>query len=903
MIDSNCTENPHGFVVRKSVATMTGVILAAVATVNTAQAQEQADQTDTAQAQGAGVLEEVVITGSYIRGVEPTGTQVIGITAEDVTVTGATDSNALLSSVPQVSNLFNERSTISPAGTNQVQIVRPNLRNLPGGNLATGAATLILMDGHRIPSVGVNQSAPDADMIPPGMIERVDLATDGGSAIYGSDAIGGVINFVTRRKVDGIELTGSYGVADDYDQYDGNLTAGTQWNSGSVYASYSTSERGELLFKDRDWAKTLLWGDGLGSELRCTPANVSAGGVNYAMPDLQPNTENRCDPSQQGALSPKQTRDNLFAGVSQDIGDTLVLDLKGFYSERTVQNRRPPSLGQVVINASNPYYMDVNGTNSTQNVAFDFVPYQGESPGHAETKFKAWNLTPEVKWEFADDWVLSTLLDYGKSKTTYNQPDVNASLMQEYASGTTLEDAINPYSIADTVNTQLLDNVLDWNLVGQSKGQLFDARAIVDGPIFSLPGGEVRIAVGAEYLDEKFEQRKGNTVDGGVGTLPWADANRDVKSAFAELQIPIVGSGNNIPFVESIDLSLAIRYDDYSDFGSTSNPKVGLNYNPVDWLTLRGNWGESFNAPSLVDLVESQNSLSSIYPFVPIRPPNVPIPPGSWAMALQGAQPGLKPQTATTWSAGFDMLPPIVEGLQVSASYYVIDFEDALNRPPVFDANLFFGNPGYSQYYILNPTNAQIAAAAATTVNPEVVDPLLVPGGPYTFEIIDFRTTNLSNSRIKGLDAAINYVTDLSFGTLELGVGGNYRLTSQNQLGPGLPYVSDLDYGQPLYTVSTRAGLTRGNFRTRVTWNYRDGYKQRPADNVYNDHVDAFDVIDLFFGYDMNGTGWAEELSFNLNVQNVLDSNPPVSKVDNGDGFANGFTLGRMFQFGVSKKF
>jgi iron complex outermembrane receptor protein len=359
-----------------------------------------------------------------------------------------------------------------------------------------------------------------------------------------------------------------------------------------------------------------------------------------------------------------------------------------------------------------------------------------------------------------------------------------------------------------------------------------------------------------------------------------------------------------VPLVDSIDLSLAVRYDDYSDFGSTTNPKIDINYNPVEWLTLRGNWGESFNAPSLVDLVESENSVTSTFPFVPIRPPNVEIPVGSWAMALQGARPGLKPQTATTWSAGFDMLPPIVPGLQLSASYYVIEFEDALNRPPVFDANLFFSNPGYAQFYILNPTDAQIEAAAATTVNPQAADILLVPGGPYTFEIIDFRTTNLSNSRIKGVDAAVSYVTDLSFGTLELGVGGNYRLTSQNQLGPGLPYQSDLDYGQSLYTVSTRAGLTSGNFRSRITWNYRDGYKQLPADNVYTDHVDAFDVIDLFLGYDMNGSsGWSENLSFTLNIQNVLDSSPPVSRVDNDDGYANGFSIGRMFQFGLSKKF
>jgi iron complex outermembrane receptor protein len=876
----------------------------ATAAAVSAQEQEPSTKTDAKSTQ----LEEVVVTGTSIRGVEPTGVQVIGITAEDVTISGATDSNALLATVPQVTNLFNDRTTVPPGVSNQIQIVRPNLRNLPGGTLATGAATLILLDGHRIPSVGVSQTAPDADMIPPGMIERVELATDGGSAIYGSDAIGGVINFITRRKVDGVELDVSYGGADNYDQYDMNLTAGKEWDTGSVYGSYSYADRGELLGKDRDWAQKLIWSDGTGSERRCTPANVSVGNVNYAMPNLQPNTVSSCDPSQEAALSPKQTRENFFAGVSQDVGDTLVFDLKGFYSQRDVSARGGPLPGLVNISSSNPYYMDVNGTNATQAVSFDFEPVTGDTSGDTETDFDAWNISPEVKFEFADDWVLRTLLNYGQGKTTFSLPQVNSTLLSGYASGTTLETAINPYNIADTVNTQLVNNILDWNQVGESKSELFNGRAIVDGPVYELPSGEVRIALGTEYLDEKFEQRQGFVVYGGEGDLEWADANRDVTSAFAELQIPIVGSGNNVPYVDSIDLSLAVRYDDYSDFGSTTNPKFGLDYSPVEWLTLSGNWGSSFNAPSLVDLVNSAQSTTSVFPFVPIVPPNVAIPPGSWAMALQGARPGLLPQEADTWAFGFDVSPPILPGLQVNANYYYIDFTDALGRPPVFDANLFFSNPGYAQFYVLNPTDEQISAAAATTSNPEDANVLLGPNAPHTFEIIDFRTTNLGNSKIRGLDAAVNYVRDMDFGTLNFGVAGNYRLQSRNQLGPGLSYESDLDYGQPLYFVKTTAGLTMGNFRAQTAWNYRDGYKVRPAANTNNqDHVDAFDVVDMFFGYDLAGlagsSGWSENMTVTLNIQNVLDSHPPEYRLDNGDGFANGFTIGRMFQVGVSKTF
>ncbi len=873
----------------------TGAVLLAMALTPPALAQDEEDEAKKPE------REEVLVTGTYIRGVRPTGAQVIGITEEDVQISGAVNANDLLATVPQVTNLFNERTTVPNGQPQQIQVVRPNLRNLPGGNLATGAATLVLLDGHRLPSVGVGQAAPDSDMIPPGVVQRVELATDGGSAIYGSDAIGGVINFMSRKRIDGVELDLAYGLGDDYNTTDLNLTAGHEWDTGSVYASYSFGDRDELLGKDRSFARRLTYPERLGSERRCAPANVSAGGVNYAMPDLQPNTFVACDPTQQSSLSPEQERQNFFAGYSQDIGDRLELGISGFYSERDVTATNGPILGLSNIGPSNPYYMDVDGGGGVQNVSFDFSPYNGNG-GENTTDFTAWSIAPTLNFEFADNWMLRTLVNYGEGETSFRKPDLSSALLNEYTSGTTLADAINPYSIADTQNTALLDEILDFYLTGDSKSEMLQARAIVDGSLFELPGGELRIAAGVEYFDEKFEQRKFDGPSGGEKG-GYLDADRDVQSVFAELYVPIIGEGNSIPLVSSLAVSLAVRYDDYSDFGSTSNPKFGLDYSPWDWMTIRGTWGESFNAPSLVDLIEGSQSTTSVFPFVPIVPPDIAIPPGSWAMALQGATPDLDPQRAETWSAGFDIFPPVLPGLQLSATYYVIEFEDALGRPPVFDANLFFSNPGYQQFYVIEPTNEQIAAAAATTRNPEEADVLLQPGAPNTFEIIDFRTTNLGNSRIKGLDASVNYTADLDCGTLDLGTAANFRLTSQNQLGPGNPYESDLDFGQPEYFVTTYVGFSTGAIRSRLTWNYRDGYDVLPAENVDQGSVDSFSIVDLFLAYDLQGDGWQEDLTLTLNVHNVFDEDPPENRLDNGDGYANGFTVGQLFQFGIRKTF
>ncbi len=849
-------------------------------------------------------VEEVLVTGTFIRGADPVGVQVIGISAEDVAASGAVNSNDLLATAPQVTNLFNERTSIPPGASQQIQIVRPNLRNLPGGTLATGAATLILLDGHRLPALGVDQAAPDADMIPPGVLARVELATDGGSATYGSDAIGGVINFISRKRVDGVELDMSYGFADDYETYDLGILAGTEWDDGSVFGAYSYGYKDDLLGGDRDWARRINWStDGLGSERRCSPANVVVGGVNYAMPSLQPNTVNACDFLQDEVLSPEQERHNFFVGYSQDIGDDVVVGVTAFYSERATVSPHGAQQGLSNLSATNPYYMDIDGSGGVQNVSFDFGGYRG-SPDE-ESDFAAWNIAPTLAWEIGSGWALNALLNYGEGETDYDKPDVNATLLNQYSGGTTLQDAINPYSIADTVNTALLDEILDWKLLGDSESEMLQARVILDGPVYELNSGEVLLALGLEYLDETFEQTKGSASSTNRDGLVTGDASRDVSSAFAELQIPIVGENNSLPLVHSLDISLAVRYDDYSDFGDTLNPKYAIDYSPVEWMTFRANYGESFNAPSLVDLVAGSQTVTSVFPFVPIVPPSevATVPPGSWAVALQGANLNLKPQKADTWSAGFDMEPPVLPGLKLSATYYEIEFTDALGRPPVFDPSLFFGNSGYAQFYVLNPSADDIRAFVAQTINPEEADVLLQPGAPNVFEIIDFRTANLGNTNIEGLDIAATYITDLDFGTLELGFSGNFRLGSETQLGPGLDYENDLEFGQPEYYLQGRVGVVVDNLTARATWKYRDGYDVIRAANQPQDEINAFDTIDLYFGYEVDGSGWREDLTVTLNVNNVFDDDPPENRLDNGDGYANGFTVGRMFQLGLRKKF
>ncbi|MBX9747251.1 MAG: TonB-dependent receptor plug domain-containing protein, partial [Hyphomonadaceae bacterium] len=197
------------------------------------------------------------MTGTLLRGAKPVGAAPITLNNETLTETGAATSNELLATIPQVTNYFNRVPVTDLAiATNQIQVSRPNLRNISSSNAAS-SGTLILIDGHRIASVGVRQASIDPDIIPPGAIERVEVVTEGGSATYGADAVAGVINFITKRKVDGVELGVRYGTADNYWQTDASITAGTDWGAGSAYLSYTFMRNDDLYGRDRDFVHSV----------------------------------------------------------------------------------------------------------------------------------------------------------------------------------------------------------------------------------------------------------------------------------------------------------------------------------------------------------------------------------------------------------------------------------------------------------------------------------------------------------------------------------------------------------------------------------------------------------------------------------------------------------------------
>lgn len=898
---------------------------------------------------------EIIVTGTILRGVAPVGSQLISVGAEQVQSAGATTANELMATVPQVSNLFNNVPTSRlGVAANQIQVVRPNLRNL-AAETSSSASTLVMFDGHRIASVGVTQNAVDPDLIPTLAIERVEVVTDGGSATYGSDAVGGVINFITRKRYDGVKVQARYGFADNYYQVDAGAIVGKEWDTGSIFAAYNYQHNDAIFGRDRDFVRDL---DFLSPNLtprgrECSPGNVQIGLNMFALPGRVSTAPNVCDPSDDRSVVPRSTRHGGILGLHQELASWLTADLRAFYGERKSESLAPwrgsttVTGGSSATNTRQFYYTPVPGQNATANqtVYFSFAPLLGTNSLVSGSQFKEWGTNAEFTARLTDNWQLRTLFNYSESQSEYHIPQFNQTLLTQYSRSTAAATAINFYN-PSAVDLPLIRQLMDTENGGQGKERLFNARAIVDGTVFTLPGGDVKIAAGYEYIHDGFQQRIAPTDRpiGSINSVAYTPYTRSINSVFGELLVPIVGAGNRMGFIDSLVLSGSVRYDHFSDVGSTTNPKVGFTFKPTSWLGFRGNYSTSFNAPSPVDQLGSLRNTAQLFPINAfVRPGDVPAVTGT--VALQGANPGLTPQTARSYAFGIDIEPPVVPGLRMSANYYNVKFNNIIRQPSP-NATIFVNFPnnvlanvnGITLTQLQDFLNASGAANAAATLASASGRCNATTGVCNIYELVDFRQGNYGTVRIEGIDFTTNYRTATNFGGLDFALSGNYALSRKSQTGVGAPVINDLKAvnrvlpnGARLVSDATSRlqlqavlGAEIGRFRAQATLNHSRGYAVvrcdpttipvcnpsatgvATANGQPQDRVRDFNTVNLFFKYEVPGDSFLlRDLEFTLNINNVFDKDPPFfSRIGNSTpGYANGFTLGRLVQIGASKKF
>ena len=297
---------------------------------------------------------------------------------------------------------------------------------------------------------------------------------------------------------------------------------------------------------------------------------------------------------------------------------------------------------------------------------------------------------------------------------------------------------------------------------------------IADGPVFSIPGGEVRLAVGGEWDETTFSRR---TTDPTTRVLSgYSDASSSEVAVFAELNAPLVGPDNRRRGIHSLTLSASGRWDDYQDYGDTFNPKIGFTYEPIEWLAFQGSWGTSFRAPNAVDKLGSTGATLRCFGNAPLPgcstftfdlPPGYVQPPGNnvYLYLSGGTVEELVPETSESWSVGTEIRPPVIPGLTLTGTYYSISFKDKIEIPPTSFLQTYQYFPDTLQ---IDPTPAQIAAFAALSPSTGAnVLSVLSTGGYYTVYTRDGRTQNLGSVEVRGVDLAIRYDHSTSFGSVD----------------------------------------------------------------------------------------------------------------------------------------
>lgn len=878
----------------------------ALVAVSTATAQQVAtDQ----------VVEQVVVTGTSIRGVASAGAPVIALDREELVATGLATSSDLARALPQVLNLGADESRLGGAQDGAANATRVSGINLRGiGN----EATLLLINGRRLAPAGIIKSLYDPNVIASAAIERLEVVVDGASAIYGSDAVAGVVNIITRNDFDGAETLARYGVADGTSQKIISQNFGFTWDSGSVFAAYEHNERDNLAGADRAFASQDRRARG-GSDTRsnlASPGNIISGTTRYPLP-AGPGTEltpdqltagaaNRFDEGSFADLLPNQERDSFFVDARQEFGRFDVW-YQGWYSEREFDERVAPASGQLRVPNTNPWFVApaaMPGATSV-NVEYRFLAEDADPrlSGYENAQQNAIG----AGFDMGGDWRIEAYANLSKNRGFQRRGAItNGAALNAALASSDPATAFNPFgdgSFNVTNNPALVDLIIaNRDTWGTSEAR--DLALKADGPLWQLPGGDLRVAIGVERHDNEFRQtlKANNVLPNGAITTKNILNRRHNTSLFGEVFVPLVGEEQSVPGIHSLSLSVAARREEYSDFGSTTDPKIGLIWRPIESLTARATYGTSFRAPSLVDTSEQIHNIF-------IQNLTDPNGPGGITRGIyhNGGRATLQPEEATTWSVGLDWRPMgALQGLTASVTYYDVDYTDRIDvvlNTALTNAAVF------GPYVIRRPPASDVAGTAA--FNALVADFLANPDLQSPAEpvsninaIIDGRRANLGSMQQQGVDVNLGYSFPTSFGDWRVGLDVAKILDLTRSTAPGLPFVDVLDtFSNPVdLRARASAGWRMNGWAANLYLNYVDSYRNTAV--TPNVEVDDYKTVDAAISYDFGDErGALSGVSLSINGQNLLDEDPPV--VLNGmvswDN-QNVSPLGRFVSFVVSKR-
>jgi len=997
----------------------TAILLLATCLTAPAFAQDASPPASAETAEDSGAA--IIVTGSRIKQ-DPTksAAPLQVITPSDLSREGINGPEQLISFLSTngngADNLASNSDVVTGAqrGTNGLSAA-----NLRGQG---AAATLVLLNGRRVAAHGLTGGAVDVNQVPFAALERVEVLKDGASAIYGTDAIGGVINFITKSNFQGVVINGFTDITQRNDsaiyRLSGTAGYGDLDEQGfNIMGAVSKSWNSALLGQDRDFVNGNQPERGLSVDTRGTPiatafpANTNSlfapngsllGGTtnstaNFYLPGLLiPGTTTRAD----GGINPLDLPggagcDSVNGGMaydevlwsvpgakfacSWDTGRAAVLQQPlqtlTFYGKATLalgdhrlaaeitgsdaDSKKRFSNNQYSINATSmPLYYPLNATTAaTYNSVYDAIAGTFPAVGavgdrtvdtvgnYGKPIAYRWRNIPGGNREYVTNtktirgaltaegplggtWDYRAGASYAKSEassvlgTGYHYAGIFRSTANVNASGVAgaalggidpraptapgaarpgivglLNSGIlNPFSVeqsaAALAGLEAISAEGTTLYGGQYEVKQFDAS--VSGSLFDLPAGPVQVALGADYRRETYSFNGSaaavtgqaeifNVAFDNVNAL--TPKNRNVKAVYAEMSVPVL---------DMLELTGAVRLDDYTGFGSTINPKFTARFSPSDWVMFRASYNTGFRVPSFNQIfngvTESPNPGNNLTdPSTCPAGGIVNVTAGCGAItptSLSGGNLNLGPETSEQYSAGIVITP--APQFSASVDFWSIAVDNTIGALTI--AQLLANQSSFSDR-VIRTSNV--------------------------ITQLDLRADNIGSRRTQGLEVALRGGIDAFGGVLTAGLDGTYLVKKREKFLPTAPF------GSSLIGVFTYAGDLGLKWKHSAFINYavddvmlsfsqiyRNGYKNNslPASASrpdYNERVKAYVTYNLSAAMDMN-----EKLRLTLGVRNVFDTDPPFAiTYDSNTGSGSSWEprvadpRGRSFTLSVEAKF
>lgn len=826
-------------------------------------------------------IQEIVITGTSIRGVAPVGAPVVGLDQEALQALPFATTAELIRNLPSIATLGAGDQFFGASNNSNANVTAGTGINLRG--LGT-EATLTLLNGRRLPPAGTQAQFFDPSIIPTLAIGRMEVMADGGSAIYGSDAVGGVVNMLLRRDYEGAETVVKYGGNGDSKQKIFGQVVGKRWEGGGLMVAYEYNKRDPLRASTRPLYTDDLRAFG-GTDQRSfnsVPGNIQIGAVRYAIPDgqtgvgLRPtqlvaNTANRQSAYLGIDAIPGQKRNSVVATADQRITDRLKGWVESYYAKRDVDRRVTAPNANITVPRANPFF--VHPTNpAAASVVVNYSFYNDVGPNQQTAYQRANQVAGGFDFAVTDDWNLSAYASRGLNDESRTQRGINNAQLALALADTNPATALNVFGNGTANNAATLAKIMGYARIA-AKYNLTDYGAKLDGPLFTMPGGQAKLAVGAEYQDHKIISIVEDTTsraDNQTVNRREPVVTRDVTSVYAETFVPFVGKANRMTGIEELSLSAALRYDEYSDFGSTTNPKLGLRYVPIEGLSLRGSYGKSFRAPTLSD-IDSSTLTIAVQDFTdPSSRTGV-----TRTLWVRGGNAELTPERATIWSGGFDYKPSWLDDkVNLSLTYFNVNYKNRIETPgndtlaltPARAAEL--GN-----LIIRNPSSALVLSYLNSPLFTGVQEN---PANILAF--VDGRKLNVGLVKTDGLEANVSFRSETDVGTFDAALSGNYVMKFERARITSQPLLNVVDtINNPLrLRLRGSLGWSYEGFGATVFVNHAGDYLNNAVSPVQE--VPSYTTVDLGLRYSFSVAGGSmlfDGLTVSLDVQNLLDDEPP----------------------------